>query len=106
MSTLFIHSVYFRMHGALSAEQKAAFEVGLEKLGTIPVIRNFYYGTPAGTGREVVDNDYDYAWIVHFGSAADHDIYQDHPIHLEFIDKYGDLWKEVKVFDVVAGEKD
>ncbi len=97
----FIHTVFFWLKDDVTQEQKAAFEKGLEKLGTVPLIRKFYYGKPAGTPRDVVDNSWDYSWIVHFTSSTDQDIYQEHPVHLEFIDRYHNLWRKVKVFDSV-----
>jgi len=101
--TKFIHTVFFWFRENPDKDIMESFEKGLEKLGTVPVIGSYYYGRAAGTSRDVVDNSYDYAWIVHFSSAADHDIYQEHPIHLEFISRFGDLWKEVRVFDTLVG---
>jgi len=95
----FIHTVFFWMNDTVTGEERAEFEKGLNKLGTVPQIRNYFYGRPAGTDREVVDNSWDYSWIVHFSSAEDQNTYQTHPIHLEFIKKYQPLWKEVKVYD-------
>ena len=34
-----------------------------------------------------------------FQSQADHDRYQTHPRHLEFVASCKDLWKTVRVFD-------
>jgi hypothetical protein len=38
-----------------------------------------------------------------FRSLADHDAYQQHPKHLQFIDENKPTWKKVRVFDSVAG---
>jgi hypothetical protein len=95
----FIHTVFFRLEEGVSDEEKADFEKGLKKLGTVPEIRKYFFGVPAGTSRDVVDNAWDYSWIVHFSSAKDQDHYQVDPIHLEFVEKYQHLWKQVKVYD-------
>lgn len=97
----FIHTVFFYLNDEVTAEQKAAFEGGMKKLGTCPTIDNFRIGKPAMTPRDIVDNGYGYSWIVEFRNSADQDAYQTEPIHLEFIELYKDLWKEVKVYDSV-----
>jgi len=97
----FIHTVFFYLHDDVTSEQKVAFEGGMKKLGTCPTIDNFRIGKPAMTPRDIVDNSYGYSWIVEFKTSADQDAYQTEPIHLEFIERYEDLWKEVKVYDSV-----
>lgn len=97
----FVHTVFFWLNDTATIDDRAEFEKGLEELGKTPSIAEYYYGKPAGTPRGVVDNSYDYAWIVYFSDAAAQDAYQDDPIHLEFIEKYNHLWKEVKVYDTI-----
>ncbi|MGC9342245.1 MAG: Dabb family protein [Bacteroidales bacterium] len=97
----FVHTVFFWLNDSVTMEDRAYFEEGLVELGKVPSIAEYYYGKPAGTDRGVVDNSYDYAWIVHFANAADQDEYQEDPIHLEFIEKYNHLWEEVKVYDTI-----
>ena len=99
--TVFIHTVFFWLNDHVTEDEKKQFESGLEKLGTVSSIYKFWYGKPAGTPREVVDNSYDYAWIVHFSSAEAQDKYQEDPVHLEFVEKYSHLWQEVKVYDTL-----
>ncbi|MEL6922907.1 MAG: Dabb family protein, partial [Bacteroidota bacterium] len=72
---------------------------GMRDLSKCPTIHKWHYGKPAGTPRDVVDNTYDYAWIVHFKNAADQDVYQDEPIHHLFVERYADLWERVQVYD-------
>ncbi len=97
----FIHTVFFWLNESVSEAEKIAFETGLEILGSVPSIEKFYYGKPAGTPREVVDNSYDYALIVHFQNAEAQDEYQEHEIHLEFIDQFQHIWEYVKVYDTI-----
>ena len=95
----FIHTVFFWMKDDLTDEQKKAFEKGLEKLTSIPSIQSAYWGPPAMTAREVVDNSYDYAWIVHFANEAEHDLYQEDQVHLDFIEESKEWWERVQIYD-------
>lgn len=97
--TGFIHTVFFWFEEDADPKLKEDFPNGLEALAKVDVIQDVYYGPAAGTPREVVDNSYDYAWVVHFASKEDQDKYQVDPIHLAFIEKYKSLWKDVKVYD-------
>ncbi len=98
---VFVHTVFFWLKPGLTPEDKAAFEKGLENLGKASTIKSYEYGVPAGTSRDVVDNSYDYAWIVRFDNAEDQELYQTDPIHLEFIDKFSHLWSRVLVYDTL-----
>lgn len=100
-SYAFVHTVFFWLNDSVTNSDKENFEAGMEELGKVPVIVKYDYGKPAGIERDVVDSSYDYAWIVYFKNAADHDVYQDHPFHLTFIENYRHLWKQVKVYDTM-----
>ncbi len=97
--TGFIHTVFFWMKDGFDETKKTRFEAGLKKLAKVPSIKDVYWGPPAGTDREVVDNSYDYAWIVHFANKEDQDKYQVDPIHLKFIEECKDIWDKVIVYD-------
>ena len=56
-------------------------------------------GRPAMTPRDVVDNSYDVGLCVVLDDAAGHDVYQDHPLHKEFIARNKPNWKRVQVYD-------
>ena len=94
-----IHSVYFWLRDDLSDQQLADFKGGLKQLGAIDTVRASFLGTPAGTDRAVVDNDYDYAWIVHFDNKADHEHYQQVDVHLAFGELCGCFWSDLKIYD-------
>jgi hypothetical protein len=49
--------------------------------------------------RDVNDQDWDVALHLVFKSRADHDKYQDHARHKQFIDENRAGWKKVRVFD-------
>ncbi len=95
----FIHTVYFYAAEGLTDKRKTEFIDGLAELAKTPSIQKVYYGPPAGTPREVVDNNYLLAWICHFKSSEDHDLYQKDPIHLKFIEDYKDVWSKVLIYD-------
>ena len=104
--TAFIHTVYFWFKEDVTDQQKEDFNNnGLAVLAKAPTIHKVFYGPPAGTPREVVDNSYDVAWICHFKNAADQDAYQVEPIHLKFVEDYMDLWERVQVYDNLISNK-
>lgn len=98
----FIHNVYFYFNDTVNVQLADDFMNGLDTLATVSAIHKVTYGPPAMTQREVVDNSYDYAYLVEFLSEDDHESYQKDSIHLEFVDKYKSLWKEVKVYDNIV----
>lgn len=103
--TGFVHTVFFWMNEDVTDEQKANFaKNGLGELVKVSSIYKSYFGPPAETPREVVDNSYDFALICHFKNKNDQDAYQIDPIHLKFIEDFKDLWKEVIVYDNLTME--
>ena len=52
--------------------------------------------------REVNDIDFDVSLVIVFESRQTHDVYQDHPEHLEFIDRNKETWRSVRVFDALV----
>lgn len=70
-----------------------------ELLGSMPMVKQLWAGTAAGTPREIVDNSYSVGLIVHLEDAAAHDQYQTHENHQAFIQRYKDHWARVLVFD-------
>lgn len=73
-------------------------------LTNIPGVLRLEVGFPAGTGRDVVDNSYAVALLVEFADAAGHDVYQDHPDHLRFIEECSRYWSRVQVYDSVVAQ--
>lgn len=98
--TVLIHSVYFWFKADAEPARMAAFEAGLRRLADIAQVQQAYVGKPEQTpARPVIDQSYDWALVVHFASLADHDAYQDHPVHLEFLDRFAATWQRVQVYD-------
>ena len=96
-----VHHVFFWLKRKGSAEDREALMTGLRTLSKIPVIRSLQIGVPASTEqRDVVDSSFDVSELMIFDNVADQKIYQDHPIHQEFVSKYSHLWSKVLVYDV------
>ena len=103
-STGFFHTVFFWLHQDADPGEAARLAEGCAAhLAGIPGVLRLTVGSPAGTGREVVDNSYGVALLVEFADAAAHDVYQDHPDHLRFIAECGRYWSRVQVYDTLPG---
>ena len=97
---MLVHSVRFYLPVDLSPERRASLRAGLESLRAVPTVRQLFVGTPASTpSRGVIDADYGFALTVLFDDLAGHDVYQTHPLHLQFITDNKDNWTRVAVFD-------
>lgn len=97
----FIHAVYFYLDENISDQDRRKFESAMSDLAKVKSISQVFYGPPAMTPREVVDNTYDYAFIVMFPDAAGHDAYQVDPIHKKFIADIEHLIADIKIYDNV-----
>jgi hypothetical protein len=102
MPGMFIHQVLFWLKK--DAPKDAADRIiadGRSLLGKIPTVRHLWMGRPAMTPREVVDNSYDIGLCVIVDDVAGHDVYQEHPLHKQFIERNKTLWDRVRIFDFV-----
>ncbi len=97
----FIHTVFFWLKEDATEAEHKAFLQALEIMKTIETIKKATIGRPANTPREVVDNSYDYAWIVHFKNAEDQDAYQVDPVHKAFVEAQSHIWTKVQVYDTL-----
>lgn len=97
---MFIHTVFFWLNenAPAGAEEQLAGDC-LRLLGKIPDVKAIHAGRPANTPREVVDNSYAVGLTVILTSKKAHDVYQDHPLHHEFIARNKPHWKRVQVYD-------
>ncbi|MCK7558748.1 Dabb family protein [Chitinophaga sedimenti] len=95
----FVHTVNFYLKPDLTPEAVKAFEQGVTALSKVEVIRVFSLGKPASTDRPVIDRSYSYQLLTVFDSQADHDIYQVHPVHLNFVETCNQFWEKVVIFD-------
>ncbi len=98
-----VHHVFFWLKTPDSIADRDQLIAGLRALARIPVIRRLQIGVPASTEqRDVVDASFDVSELMVFDSVADQKIYQDHPVHHDFIAKCGHLWRKVVVYDMLT----
>lgn len=101
MSGKFMHHVFFWLKEADDEKVKNDFRNALLKLASIETVRFKHIGTPASTNREIIDTSYTFSLLVVFDNEKGHDIYQEHPIHDEFREKYADWWSRVQIYDTI-----
>ena len=95
-----LHHVFFWLNNPESEADKNALIAGLNTLRAIPSIQRMHVGVLASTEkRDVVDTSWDVSEIMFFNDAAGQKVYQDHPIHMEFVKNCAHLWKKVLVYD-------
>lgn len=102
---LFIHHVFFYLKEPNNAQHEAQLLEGLHKLAKVPAIQYVHIGKPAHTNRPVIVRDYSISWMCFFKNIIEEEIYQTHPIHLDFIKDYSHLWEKVTVYDSVGPKK-
>jgi hypothetical protein len=96
---MFVHVVNFWLKKDLTEAQHQQFVDGVKSLGAIESLVTFNVGKPADTNRPVIDNSYDYCELTIFNDLAGHDLYQDHPIHVKFVEECNHLWEKVLIYD-------
>ena len=96
-----VHHVFFWLKNSRSEADTKKLIEGLNTLRGIEKIKFLHIGIPASTEpRPVVDSSFDVSEIMHFDNTEDQKFYQDHPIHLKFIENCSHLWEKVVVYDV------
>lgn len=94
------HHVFFWLKNPHSKDDLNKLIEGLRTLEKIPSVKKLYVGIPASTEkRDVVDNSYSASELMFFDDVAGQDIYQEHPIHKQFIENCSHLWDKVIVYD-------
>jgi len=97
---MFVHAVYFWIKpGAPDGARQQLVEDSRTYLAKVPGVRHLWAGRPAMTPRDVVDNTYDVGLLVALDDAAGHDVYQEHPLHKEFIARNKPHWQRVQIYD-------
>ncbi len=102
-SPMISHSVFFTLHQS-TATGRAELTAACQKYLTGHEGVAYFAVGPRGEQftREVNDKTFDVSLLVVFESEAAHDLYQDHPRHLEFIAEQKANWQTVRVFDAVV----
>lgn len=96
---MLVHNVFFWLKPGLTPAETAEFEEGLNSLLSIPAVRHGFVGRPSSTNRPIIDRTYSYGETFVFDDVAGHDAYQEHPIHVAFVEKNRDKWETVKIYD-------
>jgi hypothetical protein len=96
---MFIHHVFFWLENPKSEKDQRDLVNGLHKLRTVPGLIQSHIGVPAPANREVIDSSYNISWLTVFATQEEEAVYQQHPVHLEFIENCKHLWKRVLVYD-------
>jgi len=97
---MIVHNVFFRLHDNSAAARKKLVEACHNYLANHPGVVYFSAGVLCDAlARPVNDRDFDVGLHVVFRTLDDHDAYQQHPRHLQFIEENKATWKNVRVFD-------
>jgi len=97
---MFVHMVFFWLKNDSAENAKAEMLRDCDELlRKIPAVRHLWFGRPAMTPRDVVDNTYDVGLCVAYDDAAGHDAYQIHPLHQEFGKRHKAKWARIQVYD-------
>ena len=98
---MLVHTVFFWLNDdAPTDERQKLVEDCLLLLGKVPTVRHIWAGPPAQTPpREIIDSSYDVGLTVLLDDLPAHEVYQEHPLHLQFIDRHKAYWKRVQIYD-------
>lgn len=97
-----VHHVFFWLKNPGSKEDRDKLVEGVKTLYAIETIQELHVGIVANTEkRDVVDTSWDVSELMFFADTEAQDIYQTHPVHVEFIKNYGYLWEKVIVYDAI-----
>lgn len=100
----FAHIVFFTLKDGSKENIDALVEGCSTYLNDHPGTVYFSAGVMAEEmNRDVNDKDFHVALHVVFASKADHDAYQVHQRHVDFIEKFNTTWAKVRVFDSHVG---
>ncbi|MGK0300189.1 MAG: hypothetical protein ACI89X_001057 [Planctomycetota bacterium] len=100
------HDVYFALKDSSPEASQKLVAACYSKLAGIDGVVFLAAGTrDAELTRDVNDLNYHVSLHVFFRDRAAHDIYQDAPAHLQFIEANKDNWTGVRVFDSNLGSR-
>jgi hypothetical protein len=103
MTSPIIHHVFFWLKNPSSKEDLERLLKGLNSLKSIDVIKDIYIGVPAATEKRPVINDsYSASELLIFDNLEAQRIYQEHPVHQQFIADCSSLWERVVVYDIAV----
>jgi hypothetical protein len=98
-----VHHVFFWLKEPSSKEDRDKLVEGVKTLKNIPTVKELHVGIVADTEqRGVVDASWQVSELMFFNDLEGQAVYQDHPIHQDFIKNYGHLWAKVVVYDAMG----
>lgn len=96
------HHVFFWLKNPDSKEDLNKLIEGLRTLQKIESIKKLHIGVPASTEkRDVVDSSFSVSELMFFDDVQGQNIYQEHPIHKQFVEQCSHLWAKVIVYDSI-----
>jgi len=97
-----VHHVFFWLKNPGSKEDRDQLVAGVKKLAKIETVGELRVGVVASTEkRDVVDVSWAVSELMFFSDLAGQEVYQTHPLHLEFIKNCSHLWEKVIVYDAI-----
>ena len=98
---MLVHTVFFKFtESSTEADVQSCADDARNLLGKIETVKALYVGSPADTEvRPVSVRDFDLSLTVLFENIDDQNVYQDHPLHDEFIANSKENWAKVSVYD-------
>lgn len=98
-----IHHVFFWLKNPGSAQDREQLIAGVKTLAAIETVKHLHVGVVADTEkRDVVENSWDVSELMFFADVAGQNVYQEHPLHQDFVKNYSYLWQKVVVYDAVS----
>ena len=100
----YVHSVFFTCKAGTPARAiNAQIADGQELLAKIPTVRMLRTGQrDANMLREVSMTDFDIGLVVICDDKAAYQVYADHPLHMEYLNRHKQIWERVRVCDYIC----
>jgi Stress responsive A/B Barrel Domain len=99
ITPMFTHVVIFWTDPAKPNAPDEVIAGAKKYLRSIPNIVSFQVGKMSSSHRAVVDQSYQVGLCIQFENKKVQDDYQEHPLHLEFIERCKANWNKVVVYD-------
>ena len=97
-----VHHVFFWLKNPESKSDRDKLIAGIKALKKIETVKEIHVGVVASTEkRDVVDTSWSVSELIFFADVKGQAVYQDHPLHLEFIKNCSSLWEKVLVYDAI-----
>ena len=97
-----VHHVFFWLKNPESKADKDKLIAGIKALKKIETVKDIHVGVVASTEkRDVVDTSWSVSELIFFTNVEGQAVYQDHPLHLEFVKNCSELWEKVIVYDAI-----